>query len=125
MKDDYSIKRFRAGLISNIRGAIIILDQNDIQCEKINLLKGNVQDYINNLYFNTDIKVDDEMLMEFQRMAENIIAKPYQDWMFKEKTKIRHNFPEEAKRTWNRIKKPAGRATKIEPEIFADHYSQI
>jgi hypothetical protein len=31
---------------------------------------------------------------------------------------------EDAKRICNRIKQPAGQVTKIEPEIFADHYSQ-
>jgi hypothetical protein len=41
-----------------------------------------------------------------------------------QKTKIRYNFAENAKRTWNRIKQPAGQATKIEPEVFADHYAQ-
>jgi hypothetical protein len=41
-----------------------------------------------------------------------------------EKTKIRYNFAEDAKRTWNRIKQPAGQATKIKTEAFANHYSE-
>jgi hypothetical protein len=44
--------------------------------------------------------------------------------MAKEKTKIRYNFAENAKRTWNRIKLTAGQATKIKPKDFAEHYSK-
>jgi hypothetical protein len=44
--------------------------------------------------------------------------------MYIEKTKIRCNFHEDAKRIWNRVKQSAGQATKITPNVFADHYSQ-
>jgi hypothetical protein len=53
-----------------------------------------------------------------------IIEKPYKDWMAKDKTKIRYNFAEDIKRTWNRIKQPAGQSTKIPSDIFADYYAQ-
>jgi hypothetical protein len=44
---------------------------------------------------------------EIQCIAERIIAKPYKEWMAKEKTKIRYNLDEDAKRTWNQIKHTA------------------
>jgi hypothetical protein len=44
--------------------------------------------------------------------------------MMKEKTKIRYNFAEDAKRTWNRIKQTCGQATKIKPEVFKEHYEK-
>jgi hypothetical protein len=44
--------------------------------------------------------------------------------MLREKTKIRYNFAEDTKRTWNRIKQPVGQEKKTAPDIFADHYSQ-
>jgi hypothetical protein len=42
----------------------------------------------------------------------------------KEKTKIRYNFSEDAKRTWNGIKQPSGQAIKIVANIFTDHYAE-
>jgi hypothetical protein len=42
----------------------------------------------------------------------------------KEKTKIRYNYAEDAKRTWNRIKQTCGQATKIKPEVFKEHYEK-
>jgi hypothetical protein len=44
--------------------------------------------------------------------------------MAKEKIKIRYNFAEDAKRTWNKIKQTAGQASKIKPEIFKGHYEK-
>jgi hypothetical protein len=38
--------------------------------------------------------------------------------MFKEKLKIRYNFTEDAKITWNGIKQPVGQAMKIKKENF-------
>jgi hypothetical protein len=61
---------------------------------------------------------------EISCLAEGILEKPYRDWLAKEKTKIRYNFAEDAKRTWNRIKQTAGQATTIEPEILKDHYAK-
>jgi hypothetical protein len=87
MDDDYSVKRFRAGLISNIRGAIILLEQNDIQPDIINQIKENVKNYVDNLYFDEGVKVDEMGMIEVQRMAENIIEKHYRDCMCREKDK--------------------------------------
>jgi hypothetical protein len=92
--------------------------------EILDNIRGNVVSYVDIADFDVNIKIDDMMMLEIQSLAENIISKLYQDWMYKEKTKIRQNFGEDAKRTWNHIKQTAGQATKIEPGIFADHYSQ-
>jgi hypothetical protein len=51
-----------------------------------------------------------------QLKTEQIIEKSYKIWIAREKTKIRYNFAEDIKRTWNSIKQPAGQATKINPE---------
>jgi hypothetical protein len=61
---------------------------------------------------------------EISCLAKGILEKPYRKWLAKEKTKIRYNFAEDAKRTWNRIKQTAGQVTTIEPEIFKDHYAK-
>jgi hypothetical protein len=121
MEVDYSIQRFRAGLISNIKGALVILDQNDIHTDIVDSIRSNVTNYDDKLYFDESIKIDDKKMLEVQSLAGNIINKPYQDWMYKEKTKIRQIFTEDAKKTWNSIKQPAGQATKIAPDLFTIH----
>jgi hypothetical protein len=121
---DPCICRHRSAWASNIRGGLEILRQNEISSNTLDNIKKQVGDYVD---FNGVEKMDlisEFDLLEIQRVADNIIRKPYQDWMYKEKTKIRYNFAEDAKRTWNRIKQPAGQATKISPDIFAEHYSQ-
>jgi hypothetical protein len=121
---DTCIGRYRSAWASNIRGGLEILGQNEITSDTLDKIKKNVGEYVDfNSVENVEVISDFDML-EIQRVAENIIRKPYQDWMYKEKTKIRYNFAEDAKRTRNRIKQPAGQAMKISPDIFAEHYSQ-
>jgi hypothetical protein len=71
--DDYSLNRFRTGLISNIKGAIIILEQNDFRSNLIENIKENIRGLVDNMDFNQEIKIDDKMMLEVQRVAENII----------------------------------------------------
>jgi hypothetical protein len=92
MDDDFSVTRFSAGLISNIRSAIHILDENNIHTEVIDRIKENLKNYVDNLYFDIKVVVERKEILEIQGLAESIIQKPYQEWMFKEKTKIRYNF---------------------------------
>jgi hypothetical protein len=87
-------------------------------------IKSSITNYVDRLDFDADFKIGGMEMIEVQSLAENIVRRPYQDWVYKEKTKIRHNFSDDAIRTWNRIKQSAGQATKIAPEIFEDHYSQ-
>jgi hypothetical protein len=47
---------------------------------------------------------EEEHEEEISCLAEGILEKPYSEWLAKEKTKIRYNFAEDAKRTWNKIK---------------------
>jgi hypothetical protein len=54
-----------------------------------------------------NFKIGTSQMEEIQCTAEGIIEKPYKDWMAKEKTKIRYNFAEDAKRTRNQIKQGA------------------
>jgi hypothetical protein len=58
---------------------------------------------------------------ELAELAVNVIEAPYKEWMMKGKTKIRYNYSEDAKRTWNRVKQTCGKAIKIKPEIFKEH----
>jgi hypothetical protein len=118
MDDNFGVKRFRTGLISNIRVAIHILDENNVHTDVIDRIKENLNNYVDNLYFDEKVVVERMEMLEIQVLAESIIQKPYQEWMFKEKTKIKYNFAEDAKRTWNRIKQSAGQATKIKQEFL-------
>jgi hypothetical protein len=110
---DFSVRRYRSALLSNIRGALAILDQNEIKTEILEAIRMNISDYEDRLTFDQSIVVDKMLMLEIQSLAENIISKQYQDWMFKKKTKIRCNFAQDAKRTWNRIKQPVGQQTII------------
>jgi hypothetical protein len=124
MDDDYSVNRFRAGLISNIRGTIIILEQNDIRSDLIENIKENIRSFVDNTYFNQEIKIDDKMMLEVQRVAEKLSINRIRIGCTRKTSKIRSNFEEDTKRIWICIKRSAGQATKIDLEIFADHYSQ-
>jgi hypothetical protein len=57
MECDFCAKRFRSGLISNIRGAIHILDENNIHTDVIDRIKENLKNYMNNLYFDEKVVV--------------------------------------------------------------------
>jgi hypothetical protein len=39
-------------------------------------------------------------------------------------TKLRYNFAEDSKRTWNKIKMTASLPSEIKPEQFANHYGK-
>jgi hypothetical protein len=69
-------------------------------------------------------KMSEKAEEELNELAVKTLEIPYREWMMKEKTKIRYNYAEDAKRTWNRIKQASGQATKIKPEIFKDHYEK-
>jgi hypothetical protein len=124
MEDDFSVQRYKAGLLSNIREALNILDQNEIHTDILDPIRSNAIHYMDKLSFDADNKINEMRMLEIQSLAENIISKTYQYWMYKEKKKIRYILAEDTKRNWNRIKQPAGQATKIKPDIFADRYSQ-
>jgi hypothetical protein len=59
---------------------------------------------------------------ELNELAVETLEIPYREWMMKEKTTIRYNYAENAKRTWNMIKQMCGQATKIKREVFKEHY---
>jgi hypothetical protein len=54
MDEDYSVNRFIAGLTSNIRGAIIILEQNDIRSDLTKNIKENRRNLVDNMYFHNE-----------------------------------------------------------------------
>jgi hypothetical protein len=82
MEDDYSIQRFWAGHISNRRVALVILERNDIHPDVFDSIRSNVTIYVDKLYFDESIMIDDMKILEVQSLAENIIIKPYQDWIY-------------------------------------------
>jgi hypothetical protein len=45
-------------------------------------------------------------------------------WNYNLKTKLRYNFAEDSKRTWNKIKMTASLSSEIKPEQFANHYGE-
>jgi hypothetical protein len=61
---------------------------------------------------------------EINCMVEEIIEKPNREWMGKIKTKIRYNFAEDPKKTWNRLKQTAGQVITVSPEEFKNHYEK-
>jgi hypothetical protein len=104
IEDNFSVQRYKASFLSNIRGALTILEQNKIHTDILDVIRSNVINYVDKLSFDTDIIINEMRMLEIQSLAANIIKKPYQDWMYKKKMKIRYNFAENAKRTWNLIK---------------------
>jgi hypothetical protein len=99
------------------------LEGENINLNVINRIIEVINEYPDSLIM-TEYSINENELEEIQEMAEQIIKRTYRDWMVKEKTKIRCNFANDAKRTWNRIKQPIGQATKITPDDFANHYAE-
>jgi hypothetical protein len=64
LDDDYSAKRFRTGLISSIRGAIVILEENGIRSDFINTIKESICSYIDRIDFSEAVKIDGLMMFE-------------------------------------------------------------
>jgi hypothetical protein len=64
------------------------LEQNDFRSNLIENIKENIRGLVDNMDFNQEIKIDDKMMLEVQRVTENIIRNPYQDWMYREKTRL-------------------------------------
>jgi hypothetical protein len=64
---------------------MIILEQNDIRSGLIENIKENIRSLVDIMYFNQEIKIDDKMMLEVQRVAKNFIQKPYQDWRYRKK----------------------------------------
>jgi hypothetical protein len=96
---DSCVDAFRAAWASNIRGGLELLRRDEITSATLDKIKKNVDVFVDFLNIEEKEKLDELDLLEIQRVAENTIKKPYQDWMYKEKTKIRYNFAEDAKRT--------------------------
>jgi hypothetical protein len=123
---DQDIIRYRSALASNLRGGLTVLGNEGISSKVNNNINSDVYQYSDwDEAPNFDYGVAEE---EISCIAENIIEKLYREWMAKEKTKIRYNFAEDAKRTWNRIKQTADRRPgwdlvsrdlKREPRIFS------
>jgi hypothetical protein len=115
--------RFRANCAENVCGNVIAIERYGTHNDLLERLRWKADEFI---AFNGG-KIDplsESKEEELEVLAERTIEAPYKEWMAKEKTKIRYNFAEDAKRTWNRIKQTCGQATKIKPETFKEHYEK-
>jgi hypothetical protein len=55
-------------------------------------------------------------------IIEKYEKEPFLRWNYNLKTKLRYNFAEDTKRTWNKIKITPSFPSEIKSEQFANHY---
>jgi hypothetical protein len=55
------------------------LEENGIRSDFINNIKESICSYVDRIDFSDAFKIDGLMMLEVQRLVENIISKPYQD----------------------------------------------
>jgi hypothetical protein len=115
--------QFRAGLTTNIRGALEILSNNIIHSNVIDKISENILCFTDNLIL-PNFPIGEMEMDVIQGKLNKLLKTPYKDMMVREKNKIWYNFAEDAKKIWNQIKQPAEQTTKINSEIFTDYYVQ-
>jgi hypothetical protein len=91
------VRRFRANLVANLRGALSVLEKDHIKSEVIDRIRAEVLKYSD--WDETPTFIYEEVHEEeISCLAKGILEKPYRKWLAKEKTKIRYNFADDAKR---------------------------
>jgi hypothetical protein len=100
-----------------------ILEESNLMSIIIGKIKESIEQVVD-YDGRPTFKFDDNQEEEIDRIAEEVLKKPYREWMAKEKTKIRYNIAEDAKRTWNKIKQTTGQTSKIKPDEFKNHYEK-
>jgi hypothetical protein len=91
IENDYDIYRYKAALASNIRGALTILKEENINSNVINQIQDSIERY-SNYVKDLNFKIETSHREEIQCIADEIIVKPYKKWMAKEKNKIKIQF---------------------------------
>jgi hypothetical protein len=120
---DPAVIRVRVTAASNIRGVLELFEKEQFNFEIFDRIRENVINYTEEDKI-PKLRLDEKNIESIYQFACDILEAPYKEWMVKERFKVRANFAEDAKRTWNRIKQTAGQATKIRPEAFKEHYEQ-
>jgi hypothetical protein len=97
VKDTWRISRLRNDLLSNIRGRIEILISENIYLKEMNRIEKKIIEY-GNIQIFQKYQVGEIEMSDGQLKVEEIVKKPYKDWMVKKKIKVRYNFAEDAKK---------------------------
>jgi hypothetical protein len=91
------------------------------------MMSGEFEELFNNfcindrgLNFNTEL-LNEEIMDNINAIIEKHEREPFLRWNYNLKTKLRYNFAEDSKRTWNKIKMTASLPSEIKPEQFANH----
>jgi hypothetical protein len=92
------MERLRKGLVSNLRGKIEVLKREEISLRVMDRIDQTIFEYTDTMVLS-EYKIPEVDMSDAQFITEEIIEKPYRDWMAKRKTKIRYNFAEDTKRT--------------------------
>jgi hypothetical protein len=118
-----NIDRWKSNLIGNEYGAIGKLKNTQLIGEELNELIYNFCNSDRGYNFNTEL-LNEETMDNINTIIEKDEKEPFLRWNYNFKTKLRYNFAEDSKRTWNKIKMTASLPSKIKPEQFANHYGE-
>jgi hypothetical protein len=122
LSDVNEFDRIRVNLAQNVRSNIIVLEEGGTDFKALKVLKKGVENYID--YAIKPEIMSEKTEQELNELVVETLETPYREWMMKEKTKIRYNYAEDAKRTWNSRKQTCEQAKKIKTEIFKEHYEK-
>jgi hypothetical protein len=119
-----NIERWKSNLTGNIYGAINILKNTQLMGEELNELFDNFCNSVRRINFNTELQ-NIETMDRINTIIEKHEKEPFLRWNYNLKPKLRLNFAEDSKRTWNKIKMTASLPSEIKPEQFANQYGEI
>jgi hypothetical protein len=117
------IERWKSNLTGNIYGAVNILRNSQMMDNEFAELFNNCCNTDRELNFNTGL-LNEETMDNINTIIEKHEKEPFLRWNYNLKTKLRYNFAEDSKRTWNQIKMTASLLSEIKPEQFAKHYGE-
>jgi hypothetical protein len=117
------IDRSKSNLIGNIYGAINILKNSQMIGNEFEELFENFCNTDRGYNFNTG-QLNEEAMDNINAIIEKHEKEPFLRWNYNLKTKLRYNFAEDSKRTWNKIKMTASLPLEIKLEQFTNHYGE-
>jgi hypothetical protein len=118
-----NIDRWKSNLIGNIYGAINKFKNTQLIGEELNELIEKFCNSDRGYNFNTDL-LNEKTIDNINTIIEKHEKEPFLRWNYNLKTKLRYNFHEDSKRTWNKFKMTATLSSEIKPEQFANHYGE-
>jgi hypothetical protein len=116
-----AIEKWKSNLTRNIYRAINILKNSQMMGNEFEKLFDNFCNTDRRYNFNTGL-LKEETMDDINTIIEKHEKEPFLSWNYNLKTKLRYNFAEDSKRTWNKIKMTANLPSEIKPEQFANHY---